>query len=61
LISIFAEHGNIAVICRSILFKPDNGTLMMETVGVVRVAEQVDNTTFEFHVGETPESLWPGQ
>jgi len=34
---------------------------MMETVGVVRVAEQVENTTFEFDVGETPESLWPGQ
>ena len=34
---------------------------MMVTVGEVRVAEQVNSTTFEFGVGETLEDLWLGR
>ena len=38
-----------------------SGSLMMKVVGVVRVAEEADNNTFEYAVGETSASLWPGR
>ena len=34
---------------------------MMTVIGVVNVvAEEEDNNTFEFHTGESPQTLWPG-
>lgn len=37
------------------------GNLMMEVAGVVRVAAEADNSTFEYAEGETLATVWPGQ
>lgn len=38
-----------------------NESLTMTVVGVVNVvAENEDNNTFAFRIGESPQTLWPG-